>query len=76
MEPFEVLVEMIRSNRYPTIGGPPQIIKVYRHSNYMPYGVYWPSKASGVMTLYGRPLLDYEHPRSVDGGPDPKASVS
>jgi len=70
MEPFEVLVEMIRSKKYPTIGGPPQIIKIYRHSNYRPYGVYWPSKSSGAVTLYGRTLLDYERHRFLALDPD------
>ncbi len=70
MEPFEVLVEMIRNNGYPTIGGPPQIVKVYRHSNYMPYAVYWPSKESGAVTLYGRTLLDYERHRFLALDPD------
>jgi hypothetical protein len=70
MEPFEVLVEMIRNGKYPTIGGPPQIIKVYRYADYIPYGVYWPSKASGAVTLYGRPLLDYERHRFPALDPD------
>jgi hypothetical protein len=32
MEPFEVLVEMIHSENYPENWGPPQIVKVFRHS--------------------------------------------
>lgn len=63
MEPFEVLRDMIREDdgrRYPYIGGPPQIIKIYKHMNYMPYSVYWPDKQSKKISLLGRPLLDYE----------------
>lgn len=69
MEPFEVLVEMIRSKTYPEIGGPPQVVKIYRYSNYMPYGVSWLSSAGGV-TLYGRTLLDYERHRFMVLDPD------
>lgn len=70
MEPFEVLVEMIRSNDYPTIGGPPQLIKIYRHANYVPHAVYWPSKASGTVALLGRTLFDFERHRFLTLDPD------
>jgi hypothetical protein len=60
MEPFEVLRDMIREGIDPAIGGPPQVVKVYRHLNASPFGVYWPSRTNGRITLLGRPLLDYE----------------
>ena len=60
MEPFEVLRDMLREGKYDSIGGPPQIVKVYRYLNSMPYAVYWPNRESDQITVLGRPLLDYE----------------
>ncbi|EPM4287933.1 hypothetical protein P3580_23315 [Vibrio parahaemolyticus] len=60
MEPLEVLIEMIRDEKYPHIGGSPQVVKVYKHMNTMPYSVYWPNKESNQKTFLGRPMLDYE----------------
>ena len=60
MEPFEVLRDVIREQFHPAIGGPPQIVKIYKHMNAMPYCVYWPNKESRGITFLGRPLLDYE----------------
>jgi len=70
MEPFEVLRDMIRERVDPRIGGPPQVVKVYRHLNATPYGVYWPKKKGGRVTLLGRPLLDYERTQSLVLDPD------
>lgn len=60
MEPFEVLRDFCRDSNRPHIGGAPQILKVYKHMNAMPYAVYWPTRASQGRSLMGRPLLDYE----------------
>lgn len=60
LEPFEVLVDMIRDTDMPEIGGPPQIVKIYAHMNCMPYSVYWPNKSKGKLAFLGRPLLNYE----------------
>lgn len=60
MEPLEVLIGMIRDKSSVAIGGPPQVLKLYRHMNTMPYNVYWPNRESGKLTIYGRPLLSYE----------------
>lgn len=60
MEPFEVLRDMLRDDQHPYIGGPPQLVKVYRHMNSLPFGVYWPDRESGQVSLLGRPLLNYE----------------
>jgi hypothetical protein len=60
MEPFEVLRDMIRDRVDLAIGGPPQVLKVYRYLNYAPFGVYWPDRDSGRISVLGRPLLDYE----------------
>ncbi|MCE9619194.1 MAG: hypothetical protein K8R92_04725 [Planctomycetes bacterium] len=60
MEPFEVLRDMLRQNNYDRIGGPPQVMKVYKFSSTRPYAVFWPDKASAAVSLLGRPLLNYE----------------
>ena len=60
MEPFEVLRDKIREQSHEAIGGPPQIIKIYKHMNTMPYGVFWPDGASKQVTYLGRPILNYE----------------
>jgi hypothetical protein len=60
MEPFEVLRDMCRDEAFPQIGGAPQVLKIYRHMNTMPYAVYWPSRESKKVSFMGRPLLDYE----------------
>jgi hypothetical protein len=69
MEPFEVLRDIIRSEVHDSIGGPPQLLKVYRHMNATPFSVYWPDRASGRVTMLGRELLHYE--RSSVGILDP-----
>jgi len=60
MEPFEVLRDMIRSNEYPTIGGAPQVAKVYRYLQTQYFTVKWPT-GQGEPYALGRPALDYEH---------------
>lgn len=60
MEPFEVLRDKIREKSHVAIGGPPQIVKIYKHMNIMPYGVFWPTKESKQVTFMGRPILNYE----------------
>lgn len=59
MEPFEVLRDMIRSTAYPTIGGAPQVAKVYRYLRTKYFAVRWPT-SEGVPHALGRPALDYE----------------
>lgn len=64
MEPFEILRDMLRepdiNRKYETIGGAPQVIKVYKHMNATPIAVNWKIDNVGVITLFGRPLLSYE----------------
>lgn len=59
MEPWTVLVERIRSGEHPTLGGPPQLAKVYRSMNSKVFSVLWPDR-HGDRTLLGRKLLGYE----------------
>lgn len=60
MEPFEILRDKIREESHNAIGGPPQIIKIYKHLNTMPLGVFWPDGKSKQITFLGRPILNYE----------------
>ncbi|MEZ4722977.1 MAG: hypothetical protein R2813_13970 [Flavobacteriales bacterium] len=60
MEPFEILRDKIREESNVAIGGPPQIVKIYKHMNTMPHGVFWPNKESKSISYLGRPVLDYE----------------
>jgi hypothetical protein len=59
MEPFEVLRDIIRSRAYRTIGGAPQLAKVYRYMRTQIFAVRWPDN-SGVPHVLGRPALSYE----------------
>jgi hypothetical protein len=59
MEPFEVLRDMIRSDDYPTIGGAPQVAKVYKYLRTQFFAVSWPDN-TGVPHALGRPALSYE----------------
>jgi hypothetical protein len=60
-EPFEVVRDMLRDPRHSeTIGGAPQIVKVYQYMDAAPLGVYWPNKSDGIVHLQGRPCLGYE----------------
>ena len=61
-EPFEVVRDMLRDpNHSETIGGAPQIVKVYQYMLTAPFGVYWPNKVEQKVFLQGRPCLGYEH---------------
>jgi hypothetical protein len=70
MEPLEVLRDIIREKQNDLIGGPPQVVKVYRHLNVQPFGMYWPTRESGTRTVMGRPLLDFEEPNCSVLDPD------
>lgn len=69
MEPWEVLVELIRSGNHDTLGGPPQLAKVYRHMNSEIFAVRWPDR-DGDITLTGRTLLSYERTDARAIAPD------
>ena len=56
MEPFEVLRDIVREGRFDSVGGAPQLAKVYRHLNTQFFGVPW----NNVLTVAGRPMLPYE----------------
>jgi len=56
MEPFEVLRDMIRENVSPSVGGAPQLVKVYQHLNAQPFGVRWPKSGGDGISVLGRIL--------------------
>lgn len=60
MEPFEVLRDVIRGQKHDTVGGAPQIAKVYRSLQSQYFSVLWPD-ANGSPHAAGRVELDYEH---------------
>lgn len=60
-EPFEVVRDMLRDiNKSETIGGAPQVVKVYQYMQTATFGVYWPTRVEGKVFLQGRPCLGYE----------------
>jgi hypothetical protein len=61
-EPLEVLNEIIRSSSYPTIGGAPQVGKVYPYFRTQLFQVEWAQDDSAkvVRHIAGRPLLPTE----------------
>lgn len=60
-EPLEVLRDMsLNEDDFPEIGGAPQVIKIYKFMNSMPYNVYWPNKGDGTLHFGGRKLLSFE----------------
>ncbi|MEZ7729837.1 hypothetical protein O3793_08545 [Granulicatella sp. 20925_1_28] len=63
MEPLDVVVELLKkykSDSGSTIGGAPQIIKIYQHMNARIIGVLWPIE-DPVTTILGRKVLSYEN---------------
>ena len=62
-QPFEILRDLLREEvggRDSSIGGAPQVVKVYQHLNCRHIGVFWPKKEGGHVFVAGRPVLDYE----------------
>ncbi|MBB2903579.1 hypothetical protein FHR75_004422 [Kineococcus radiotolerans] len=60
MEPFEVLSEIIGDSQYPTIGGAPQLGKIYRSMNTCLFQVRLGDSAATDSYVMGRPLLHGE----------------
>jgi hypothetical protein len=60
-EPFETVRDMLRDHDRPdTIGGAPQVVKVYQYMHSASLGVFWPNKRKKQIYLQGRPCLGYE----------------
>lgn len=61
MEPLAVLARMIDDPEFPTIGGAPQVVKVYEYLEAVPFMLEWKNSRF----LSGRKLLVYEKPDRV-----------
>jgi len=60
-EPFEVLANMLKNNTdMPDIGGAPQLLKVYKHMNSVPFAVKWKVKSKTRIVFLGRPFQNSE----------------
>ncbi len=62
MEPFKVLIEMIRDTTYSTIDGAVQIAKIHPPGATEFFGVYWPSVAGGKKTFLGKEVNTENNP--------------
>jgi hypothetical protein len=60
MEPLEILLDFIEEDSHESIGGPPQIVKVYSHAQTLPINVLWPVDDPEYVAYFGRPLLRHE----------------
>lgn len=61
LEPIKALSQTIDDEgRDSSVGGFPQIVKVYKHRNYLPYAVKKNNGAAEIVSLYGRSLLPHE----------------
>jgi hypothetical protein len=49
MEPFEVPRDTIPNQQIPSVG-----VKLYEHMNAIPFGMYWPRKDDGEVTILGQ----------------------
>lgn len=56
MEPMKALAYMVDSERFYSIGGNIQMVKIYKSLQCLPFIV----SRKGVRSLFGRPLFDYE----------------
>lgn len=69
--PFEVVRDMLRDPHHSeTIGGAPQLVKVYQYMRSASLAVYWPDGDTGVPHLQGRALLGYERTEKFVIDPD------
>ncbi|MEB8474496.1 hypothetical protein [Acidithiobacillus ferriphilus] len=60
LEPLDVLVDMITDPLFTSIGGPPQMVKIYPYANVLPVNFFWPKNNPQKITNFGRNLLGYE----------------
>lgn len=66
MEPYDALCELLeKEGPRSTVGGAPQMVKVYQYLSSGILGVYWPERDEGNpfanRTILGRKLLEYEN---------------
>jgi hypothetical protein len=60
MEPFEVLRDIIRAAAFHDVGGPPQLIKIYKNGTSKPFAIKWATEHGRTITVLGRPLFPRE----------------
>jgi len=60
MEPFEALRDIIRHGEFDDVGGPPQIVKVYKNGTSKPFAVRWGMPNGRELSALGRPLFERE----------------
>lgn len=67
LEPFDALCNLLKNRDKPsTVGGAPQMVKVYQYLNSKPIGVFWPElipASNENRTLLGRKMQSYEKSR-------------
>ncbi|MEL4424164.1 hypothetical protein AAEH84_00015 [Shewanella indica] len=65
MEPLEVIRDMLLSPNadrdFHLIGGAPQMVKVYKSLNRVPFGVKWEIEGKEVVTLFGKPVKSFRN---------------
>jgi hypothetical protein len=65
MEPLEVIRDMLLApdadRSFHLIGGAPQMVKVYKSLNRVPFGVTWVIGDKEVVTLFGRPVKSFRN---------------
>lgn len=65
MEPLEVIRDMLMDpdadKRFHLIGGAPQMVKVYKSLNRVPFGVKWKLDGKEVVTLFGKPVKAFRN---------------
>ncbi|ALV50770.1 hypothetical protein ASR50_16005 [Streptomyces sp. 4F] len=61
MEPMKALAYMVDAERFWSIGGNIQVVKVYKSLQCIPFIV----SRNGKRSLLGRPLFDYEISESI-----------
>ena len=63
MEPLEVIRDMLlepdAETKYHLIGGAPQMVKVYKSLNRVPFGVKWQINKQERITLFGNPIKTF-----------------
>lgn len=62
MEPFKVLIDMVRNNSYSSIDGKIQIAKIHPPGITEFLGVYWPSVIGGKKTFLGKDVCTDNNP--------------
>lgn len=62
MEPFKVLIDMVRNSTYSSIDGKIQIAKIHPPGTTEFLGVYWPSVCGGKKTFLGKDVNSDNNP--------------